>query len=79
MLPLTTSSEEKCCATIQITAVKLAVYQVTFSFFFQAEQAVLQLVSFLYNFLPENDQHVSSHLDGGMAVYMFFLVASLQN
>lgn len=50
-----------------------------FFFFFQAEQAVLQLVSFLYNFLPENDQHVSSHLDGGMAVYMFLSVASLQN
>lgn len=44
-----------------------------FFFFFQAEQAVLQLVSFLYNFLPENDQHVSSHLDGGMgSVYVPF-------
>lgn len=38
---------------------KWAVYQVT-PFFFQAEQAVLQLVSFRYNFLPQNDQYVKS-------------------
>lgn len=35
-------------------AMKRAVYQATIFFFFQAEQAVLQLVSFRYNFLPQN-------------------------
>ena len=33
---------------------KWAVYQVTIFFLFQAEQAVLQLVSLRFNFLPQN-------------------------
>ena len=35
-------------------AMKWAVYQVTIFFLFQAEQAVLQLVSLRFNFLSQN-------------------------
>ena len=37
-----------------VASMKRAVYQVTIFFFFQAEQAVLQLVSFCYSFLSQN-------------------------